>query len=82
MADQARDAAYRRPSNVVTYFGSYASAIRAGDRYVHIFRDGDERTFCGVVGDLSFGTPRIVGQHRRTSCLSCFADCQRVRRDV
>lgn len=71
-----------RPANLVTYFGNYASAIRSGDRYVHIFRDGDRETFCGVVGDLAFGTPRIVGQHSRSSCMSCFADCQQVRRDV
>jgi hypothetical protein len=66
----------------VTYFGGYASAIRSGDRYVHIFRDGDRGTFCGVLGDLSFGTPRTVGQLSRKSCGPCFADCQQERRDV
>lgn len=69
-----------RPANVVSYFGGYASAVRLGDRFVHIFRDGDEKTFCGVVGELSFGTPRVVGQLSRKSCEICFRDCQEVRR--
>ena len=71
-----------RPSNVVTYFGDYASALVAGDRRVHIFMDGDELTFCHLpVEGLEYGTPVSVGQRSRVSCQQCFALCQKVRRD-
>jgi hypothetical protein len=71
-----------RPANVVTYFGGYASAIMDGDRRVHIFRDDDLLTFCGLAARLSYGVPRTVGQHSRTSCEDCFAMSQEARRDI
>lgn len=70
-----------RPANLVTYFGGYASAIQEGDRRVHIFRDGDRETFCGLVERCGYGTPRIVGQFDRRSCETCFRVAQKERRD-
>jgi hypothetical protein len=74
----------RRPPNVVTYFGNYASAIASGDPLVHIFMDGDELTFCNLPSGITveYGTPRVVGQFKRRSCERCFALAQEVRRDV
>ena len=74
----------QRPSNIVTYFGGYASAIASGDQLVHIFMDGDDLTFCHLPRGITFeyGTPRVVGQIRRRSCERCFALAQGVRRDV
>lgn len=74
--------ASHRPKNLVTYFGGYASAILEGNRGVHIYREGDLETFCGLAARLSYGTPRVVGQHSRVSCGDCFRDAQEARRDA
>lgn len=70
-----------RPHNLVSYFGGYASGIQAGDRRVHIFRDGDRETFCGLVERCGYGTPGVVGQLSRRSCEVCFRESQEARRD-
>lgn len=72
----------RRPNNCVTYFGGYAAAICDGDRRVHIFRDDELATFCGVAARLTYGTPRVVGQRLRVQCEGCFHEAQGVRRDL
>jgi hypothetical protein len=70
-----------RPKNLVTYFGGYASGIQAGDRRVHILRDGERETFCGIADRCGYGTPAVVGQLSRRSCEDCFREAREVRRD-
>jgi hypothetical protein len=67
-----------RPSNIVTYFGGLASAIEPGTADVHIFKDGDRETFCGLADPrrLTYGTPRTVGAPHRHLCLFCIAAAQ------
>jgi len=71
-----------RPRNLVTYCGGYASALRGGDFFVHIYRDGDQATFCDLDDGLRYGTPREIGKQSMQACHTCFRDAQRVRRDL
>lgn len=71
----------RRPRNVVTYFGGYASAMHDDWVHVHILRDGDRETFCGLTDGLRHGTPKEVGRAHKM-CETCLDAAQEARRDV
>jgi hypothetical protein len=64
----------------VSYFGGYQAAMHDEYLHVHIFRDDDRETFCGLT-DARYGTVReVVRAHK--GCEECFKLAQEVRRDV
>lgn len=69
-----------RPSSRVSYFGGYQAAMHDEWIHVHIFRDGDRETFCGLTDGLRYGTVREVARAHR-GCEECFKLAQEERRD-